>query len=370
MDFNFESLRICFIAGTLGQGGAERQLFYILKALQGLGSDISLLSLTKGEFWEERIRDLGIPVVWVGRNATRMWRFARMLSELRKLKPDVVQSQHFFTNTYAAMCGRVLGFRSIGAIRNDAISEIHDTGQFPGRVSLRLPRLIAANSMNGLANAVDLGLDTRRVVHLPNVVDTDDFLPAVRRRGGPVTILAVGRFERQKRFDRLLTVLPLLKERTDASLRALIVGSGPELAGLQKRARESNLFPGIVQFLPHQAKMADVYRESDILVLTSDWEGTPNVVLEAMASGLPVVATAVGGVPEIVRDGITGFLVSPDDTKSTTDRLLELVCNASLREEMGRAARKDVEQNHSLERLPEFLARVYSTLYALNGQIH
>ena len=105
--------------------------------------------------------------------------------------------------------------------------------------------------------------------------------------------------------------------------------------------------------------MSSVYHQAAICVLTSDFEGTPNVLLEAMASGLPVVATRVGGVPGIVRHGETGFLLDPDDLDGLTAALVELVRNSQLRTGMGRRARTYVEENQSLHRLPVYLSELY-----------
>ena len=90
---NFEALKICFLAGTLGQGGAERQLFYLLKSLRECGAQPRLLSLTEGEYWEAAIRRLGVPVTWVGQPEGRMQRAWRIINELRRHPADIIQSQ-------------------------------------------------------------------------------------------------------------------------------------------------------------------------------------------------------------------------------------------------------------------------------------
>ena len=105
--------------------------------------------------------------------------------------------------------------------------------------------------------------------------------------------------------------------------------------------------------------MRSVYHESAVCVLTSDFEGTPNVLLEAMASGLPVVATRVGGVPGIVRHEETGFLLEPDNLEGFVAALAELAKNPELRMKMGRHARVQMEQHQSLQRLPAYLSGLY-----------
>ena len=105
--------------------------------------------------------------------------------------------------------------------------------------------------------------------------------------------------------------------------------------------------------------MVAVYQQAAICVLTSDHEGTPNVLLEAMASGLPVVAAKVGGVPEIVRHEQTGFVFDPDDLDGFVTAMRQLVTQAALRMEIGRRARIYVEKNHSLHHLPSQLRELY-----------
>src|SRR5437867_9101972 len=108
--WNGTSLRgskICFIAGTLGQGGAERQLFYVVRMLARLGAEVRVLCLTEREFWEKKIIAAGVAVTYVGRSKSRLLRLARMAAALRRFRPDVVQSQHFYTNLYSALSARM-----------------------------------------------------------------------------------------------------------------------------------------------------------------------------------------------------------------------------------------------------------------------
>src|SRR5262245_10008242 len=98
--FDLSRLTISFLAGTLGQGGAERQLFYSLRTLKESGAHPQLFCLTRGEFWEEPIRDLGVPIRWIGKHQSRAVRLACLIDSLRKDRPMIIQSQHFYTNIY------------------------------------------------------------------------------------------------------------------------------------------------------------------------------------------------------------------------------------------------------------------------------
>ncbi len=359
--FDLGKLDVCFVAGTLGLGGAERQLFYMIKVLHNAGTRVRVLSLTQGEYWEDRVRELGVPVSWVGENPSRAMRLLRITRSLRKAPPDLLQSQHFYTNLYAAAAARVLGAREVGALRSDALSEVRLTGGVLGPLSIRVPRVIAANSKLGLQNALVLGASAKRLQMLPNVVDTRYFEPGPRQKRTPVRLIAAG-MRSEKRIDRFLSVVDQLhRELGPSRIGAMIIGDGADRVRLQQRAVALGL-SDVVQFRGAMAISPDVYREADILVLTSEYEGTPNVVLEAMACGLPVVAFRVGGVPDLVTDGETGFLLDPGDESGMAQALRTLVDQPDLRTFMGDRAREYVERQHSLEQLPHFLRALYQAV--------
>ncbi len=367
------TLRICYVAGTLGQGGAERQLFYALRALRQVGASARVLCLDRGAFWEEPIQRLGVPVTWVGQYKSRLKRLWRILRELKREPADVLQSSHFYTNAYACAAARALNRTGIGTLRSNGAFDLSESGPLRGFISLRLPRVLAANSRCAIRHAISKGVNASRLYFLPNVVDTDKFKPSPQPNSKPVTLLAVGRLTKEKRFDRFLSILARLRQGCQLDVRGLIVGpTRPDQdlkPQLEAQAASLGLFPDGVQFRGSIADMPAVYQEADICVLTSDFEGTPNVVLEAMAAGLPVVATNVGGVPEIVRDGETGFLLQPDDLEGQVGKLSELIRNPQQRADLGRHARDFVEEHHSVHVLPAHLRGLYRLALGTDGTV-
>jgi len=320
------------------------------------------LFLDQVAFWEQAIRLLGVSSTWVGQRRCRLARLARVLRELRADPPDVLQSQHFFTNAYVGLAARVLGISGIGAMRNEGTAEMQKNGPLRGWLNLRLPRLIAANSRIAIEQTIARGVSASRLFFLPNVVDTKHFRPPSGSAQRPLTLLAVGRIVKQKRFDRFISALGRLRSELNLDVRGWIAGPVRD-KGLRKelelQGASRGLFPEHLQFLGGVSRMGPLYHQADICVLTSDFEGTPNVLLEAMATGLPVVATKVGGVPDIVLQGESGFLVEPDDQDGLTAALAELVRNGPRRRAMGHRAREHVDVNHSLERLPAYLEKLY-----------
>jgi len=354
-----DGLKVTFLAATLGQGGAERQLYFITRALKQRGALPRVLCLAQGEFWEKRLLENEIPLTTIGESLNRVQRVRRIVQELRQHPPLILQSQHFHMNLYVTAAARWLRLREVGALRSDAYNEVRSIGGWAGRWSLNKPRFLAANSRAAMDNAIEMGVPSDRLFLLPNVLDTDQFCPPKVRLGKPVKLLWVGRLSQEKRADRFIRLVAATQGRAGEACHGVIAGDGPDRAALEKQAEALGLLPAKIEFRGRVTDMKPVYQECDILLLTSDREGTPNVILEGMSAGLPVVATRVGGVPEIVQEGKAGFLAEPNQEEQLVEALVNLVDNAVLRKDMGQMARANVLSQFSVERLADYLEQLY-----------
>ena len=142
------------------------------------------------------------------------------------------------------------------------------------------------------------------------------------------------------------------------SAEFLVIGDGPAGNMLKSLAGDLRLSES-VHFLGERPDVPDLLAALDILVMTSYTESFPNAILEAMAMGKPVVATNVGGIPEVVAQGQTGFLVAPRDPKAIADRVLSLCQDSTRRHEMGKAARARVENNFTVQAITAKLEDIY-----------
>jgi glycosyltransferase involved in cell wall biosynthesis len=176
----------------------------------------------------------------------------------------------------------------------------------------------------------------------------------------------VGRMTAVKRTDDVLDGFKRLRARgVDATL--CLVGDGPDRAGLERRAHELGIIRDTL-FLGYQEDVGPLYAAFDALVLPSGNEGTPVSVIEALAAGTPVVATRVGGVPDVVRHGQDGFLVEPGESEAFADRLAQLARDPVLRERLGAAGRTRVLPRYAVDRLVDDVDRLYRALLsAANG---
>jgi glycosyltransferase involved in cell wall biosynthesis len=163
-----------------------------------------------------------------------------------------------------------------------------------------------------------------------------------------------------KRTDDLLTTLAGVRERgIDALL--VFVGDGDDRERLEQRAHDLGLARSCL-FLGYQEDVAPWYAVCDAVILTSASEGTPVTIIEALAAGRAVVATRVGGVPDVVEEGETGFMVRPGDTHALAERLEILARNPERRAAMGAAGRERVLRRYAVDRLVDDIDALYREL--------
>jgi glycosyltransferase involved in cell wall biosynthesis len=216
-----------------------------------------------------------------------------------------------------------------------------------------------------------LGVSQRRLILLENGIDLTDFsrhltpTEAKRQLGfdpDRPLVGGVGRLSAEKGFDLLIEAVARLRDN-GWPLQLVIVGEGDEQSRLQALLEQRGLHHD-GRLAGFQADPRPFYQALDIFALSSRREGLPNVVLEAMAMGVPCVATAIAGVPRLIQDGVNGRLIPPDDIDALTMALQELLADRNRREIFAAAARQTVEARYSFAQRMEKLARLYDELLA------
>jgi glycosyltransferase involved in cell wall biosynthesis len=215
------------------------------------------------------------------------------------------------------------------------------------------------------------GLDPDKVVTIPNGIEIDkiamqDGSPAIREalglEGAPV-VLTVGNIRRVKGFDVLVRAAARVVARRPAVV-FLIAGSvlEPEYERELRTLIGQLGLENNVRFLGKSEDVPSLLKLCDVFCLPSRSEGMPNALLEAMACRLPSVATAVGGTPEVIEDGRSGYLVASEDDAAVAERILSLLDDPALAREIGNAARLRVEQRFSAQRMVDDMVRMYDCL--------
>lgn len=230
-----------------------------------------------------------------------------------------------------------------------------------GRWTINSADAIAAVSRFDLQQCREaFDVDEDKLHLLPNAVDPEVFSPGPDEAPDPPVVTYIGRLEPWKGAGSFLEIARLVhREVPEARFR--IAGAGSMLGEMQAAAAELD---GSVEFLGEvdHDRIADVLRSSTVLVLPSFIEGLPTVCLEALACGVPVVASATGGTSEVVIQGETGFLCPAERPAAFAERVLVILRDPSLRRRMGHAGRALVEREHSWSRVAELTERLYDRL--------
>lgn len=284
-------------------------------------------------------------------------------------KPQLVHGVTLFPNgVIASIIGALIRKPTIAhASGSDVFRENRLVRMLLWRVIFRFASVIVVKAECMKVPLIRSGCPRHKLVTVTNGVDLERFGLARSYSREPVgvdktaTILYVGRLESVKGISTLLKAYAqIYREFTDS--RLLLVGDGNDARRLREVVADMHLgaavhFCGWV----HQSEVPKYFQAADIFVLPSLFEGCPNVLLEAMAAGLPIVASAVGGVPELVRDGTEGFLVLPGDVETLADRLKSLLTDEGLRKEMS---------NNSRKRATEFeMTRVNDKIFGLCNEL-
>ena len=348
------------IAVLIGQlaagGGSERQLYMFLAGCdRTCWAPVVYVSGVLG-FWEGPIRKLGIPVVLLrGNPLAKMWQFrAACIAQDTKC----FFSWSSYTNCYGlALIGG--GIRCIGSFRNALFADLPMHFRWLWSwISMASVSTIVCNSSETKTQIAARHGSGKKVVYVPNAVEI--FAPEQMRvwrgqwrarlglRGDALLVLGVGRLAPQKNFARFIDVIAQVNRQLP--VRGVIAGKDRGcLADLQGQVARRGLHD-TVQFIGHVPDARELVCAADIFLLTSDHEGMPNVVLEAMAAGVPCVTTGVNSIGDLIQDGVTGF-VTAHNVDDLAQNVVRLAADAGLRRAVGVRARASIERRYRQEQI-------------------
>ena len=200
---------------------------------------------------------------------------------------------------------------------------------------------------------------------IPNFVDHELYAPAPcevieRNTERDVVITHVSNFRPVKRIHDLIYAMRMVSKKAPET-RLMLVGDGPDRHDIERLIERLDLRHNVL-LTGYRTDVANLFKCSDVVVLSSETESAPLTLLEGMSTGLPAVATSVGGVPEIIDDGVNGFLVEPKNPEELAERILELNNDKTLRQDMGNAAREKILNYYTADKVVGQYLDVYERL--------
>ncbi|MBO4334297.1 MAG: glycosyltransferase [Desulfovibrio sp.] len=354
--------KLLFCMEDLCFGGTQRQTLELVRRLDRSRFAPQLLVFTGPTDLDAIPKSLDVPVTYLGRSRKVYPLFIlSMARAIRQIAPDLLIPVTALPNIWARIWGRLLGIPVIGTCRGGGGPKRQHE-----RYLWRLAARIICNSQALYDHLLSLGVSAQRLHYIPNGVDCDFFSPQLPppSEREPV-LLCVARLAEDKDHLTLLRAFELVL-RAFPQARLRLVGDGPRqkelLAWVKARPHLA------VDFVPGTTDVRPNYAEARLFVLSSEREGQPNVLLEAMSSGLPVCATAVGGIPALVDDGRTGLLSEAHNAEAFAANCLRLLNDPALGDAMGKQGRAAVMASYGFASMVRAHEEVFSEVLAEYGK--
>ena len=378
-----KKIKVAYILTPITFGGAEKVSLNFLRYVDQDRFDIKPILLIRP--WEEapyfarEIKRLGydyetVPVALKpmsnGRDHFRLPRVAyRFYSILRKEPFDLVHTHGYFADICGLPIAKMLGIRTLstchGFISNDNKLKVYNKLDI---CALRLCKTIIAVSDDIKSELVRSGIRDSRISVIPNAVnsnlDQDELLVFRHKKRNSLDIEPddfvvgyLGRLSKEKGLNYLIKAIEELRDEM-VPVKLLIVGDGPERHALEQMVKDKELDSCVI-FAGFQADIENWLTTLDVFVLPSLTEGTPMALLEAMAIGVPVIASAVGGVPKVVKDRYNGLLITSGSPQAIQEGIKLLKNNSELKNSLAKTGIDTVKSKHSIDRWCRDVESIY-----------
>lgn len=373
-----KKIKIVYLIGQFGKGGSERQLFLLLKHmdLDLFNPYVIVFNPSDYSVYNDELLSLGIQVYEIPEESKGIFnRIKYLLKIFTKVNPHIVHSWTFHDNPYAGIIGLLTGIPvRIGSLRasvnNRGIRKISKLLRY---ICIHSTQYLFVNAESIMNELINLKMSHNKIILLENCVEIlekasfqiDKELFGSDLAGKQQVIASIGNITKNKNHHIFIEGLSKVIEDFPNNI-GVILGQPFDfersyMKNLEKMINNLGMADKIILYGFHD-NIPKLMNHILIVCLLSDFEGTPNVILEAMAAGRPVIATRVGGIPQIVKHDTNGLLVEPGDIEGFAQALKRLLSNPVMAEKMGAAGKELAVSQHSCEVISGKLAKIYYSL--------
>lgn len=368
-------IRVGQLIHTMAYGGIETALLNWIRTTDRRRFDVTLICFdnpgaTQAPFVEAAARE-GLNVELVGWNRRKpIFRAARELAAIaRRHQLDVIHSHNTYANLVNLAAARLSRHRTVNTLYvwSEGLGFVRSALQWADRLTMPLFDQVTAHCQETFEATIRRGMQPERLRLLVCGFEANvAHLSAeerVRRRAElgaspeDLVLINVARFWPEKAHDVLLDGFAKVLERVPRA-RLWITGVGPEEAKIRRHCTALGL-DSHVSFLGFRTDLAELLAQADIQVHPSDVEGVPLAICAGLAAGLPIVATRVGGLPEVIRNGVSGILIPPRNPGAFAEAVIRLAGDEKERRRLGTAAQRFIDEEYSLQAATRRVERVY-----------
>ena len=366
---------VVYFIGEIGLGGSETQLSLLLKYINKKTIKPHIVVFNKSSYGDltNRLTGSGVVLHYIPdsiRSIPKRMIFLYRL--LLKIKPQVIHSWSMHDNIYAGIIGRSLKISSIfGSVRGALHGSTFIRSTFIIKlISLIWVNKIVVNALSIKEELIAIGIPLKRIIFLPNCVEINPIKDleknnnTVENEDKDIIICTIGNLRKNKNHLFFVKIMDnIIKSVTN--VKGWIIGQPvpdePQLENVIRKKIHSMGLEDKIILLGFQDNTTELLKRSSIYVFTSLSEGTPNTILEAMASGLPVISSNVGGISQIITHGVNGFLFDLNDQYRFEKTIKHLLMNKRLRKSVGKNAMIFVKKNHDPNKISSILESIYTS---------
>jgi len=370
-----KKIKILYLIDSLNIGGAQKHLISLISHLDKKKYDIHLCAFKSGPLTKE-VKKLNIPFKILDQvrkpKIFGLNNFFSLLKFMKHKKFDIIDTLLFASTTWGIFTAKLSNISYRIAERRNLNHILKNKKRrllFLRFVNLFTDKIIVVSEAVKNCVIKQEKLDPMKTKCIYNGVNLKEFDIKINQskekaklgiKNNDKIIGVVARLVKEKDYFTLIKAFKQVNDKIKNS-KLIIVGDGPLKENLEKYVKKQNLENNI-KFLGKRTDIPKLIKIFEIFILSSLTEGFPNVVLEAMAASKQVVATNVGGIPEVVINGKTGILVPPTNPEALANTIIKLIKNPKLREKMGKAGRKRVEKYFTIKKMVKEYEKVYDRL--------
>ena len=357
---------IVYLIGEIGFGGTEKQMTLVLRYLKNPHEKYHLIVFNRSYFGslKKELMSLGVEIYFIPKSVNSIYKRLKYLINLIKIiKPKLIHSWTIHDNSYAYLVGAYLGIsKTFGSVRGSLYgTSFAKLPELYKISSIRFISRIFVNTLSIRNELIDYGINKSKISVIANAVEPRHLTDYIINENSPV-ICTIGNLRYNKNHETFVKIMKNVVEIFPKAEGWIIGQPVPDEPNQEKKIKklinELNI-NNSVKLMGFQSNPMSYLEKASVFILLSKNEGQPNVILEAMSLGVPVVASNTGGIPEIINHGKNGFIYHNEEHDRFVNKIVELIKDSSKREKIVNKAHSDTILKHNPKKIVSLFRKFY-----------